>query len=264
MVASEASAPSSASAAPAAVREAKGGGDDDDGSWSAWDFKGSYHLAYIKNKFPVPGTQLVRERERIAREEKKRVDRETRLSRLEARFRETEELRGKVREEFELFRGRFGPRHHYLERIGSILEQRGEELRTIEEQRQRELEAFSSEGSGITDTFFAHIREGNLGHIRGAIQCGFAVPNETRRGDGATALAVACETGHVSVVQFLLLQGADPDQRDVKGYAPLHVAWRPYGISPPTYPRTPHFFVVTLLHHSSRHQRTTYTFFGFT
>ena len=58
--------------------------------WTTHDFYGKYHLSHLKNPHPVPGTQVLLEKEHV---EKKKADAE----RYEAAAKEREELNAKRR-----------------------------------------------------------------------------------------------------------------------------------------------------------------------
>lgn len=52
--------------------------------------------------------------------------------------------------------------------------------------------------------------------------------------DGSTALHLAAYAGALSLIELLLLNGANPDLRDCDGRLPLHWATKPQSIKPIT------------------------------
>src|SRR5688572_1391149 len=62
------------------------------------------------------------------------------------------------------------------------------------------------------DEFFAAARKGDAAAVKAFLDKGTDVNAKTQY--GATALAYACDKGHVEVVKLLLERGADPDVRD--------------------------------------------------
>ncbi len=72
------------------------------------------------------------------------------------------------------------------------------------------------------DSFWKAARNGDLEHVRAALESGFDVNVKTNY--GATALFFACDRGQVEVAKFLLEHDADPNIKDTF-YNATPLAW---------------------------------------
>lgn len=72
--------------------------------------------------------------------------------------------------------------------------------------------------------FLDHAREGDLAFIREAVETGAVVDIDLRGVLGQTALSLACEHGHLALVDYLCRRGANTNLAADDGCTPLHFA----------------------------------------
>jgi len=76
----------------------------------------------------------------------------------------------------------------------------------------------------LLDRLIEASRSGNVQMVQLVLASGAGMDLDAVNGDGATALSIACEEGHLEVVHFLCEQGADKDKAVDDGATPLWIA----------------------------------------
>lgn len=183
--------------------------------WSAHDFYGDYHFSRIKNKHPIPGTQIQVEREHRSRKEEdvKRFEKdyEDRLTQNSRRL----NLKKKTAE--------FTTRIHLDTIIGQPMK-KSEEIMNKNEISINKKPNYPDSDLQIS-RFMKNVSLGRSHYVSFAVTTGYQSINYPDPEFGHTALHIAASKGYPEVVHELVKYKADPNVKNRLGNFPVHEAW---------------------------------------
>lgn len=196
--------------------------------WGLQDFHGAYHLNRLKNKFPIPGSALRAEKDRAVGQAYRAKQAGLRFAEISDRLVKDAAHKGAVAVELAKRRAKYGIRSHAYAALEKNLEER-QTLYSQQTQRTlREAQARHATPQVLTSEFFIGIREGNVKRVESYLARSLVDVNQIDpRTSGQTALHVACSLHRPLVVNTLLRHGADANQKDSNGNAPVHLVWAP-------------------------------------
>ena len=197
-------------------------------TWRVQDFDGVYHLSRIKNKYPIPGSALRLERDRAVGQAYREEQAGLRLAHITERLRQESAHKGRVAVELANTRAKYGARSHAYAALDKTIAQKRVLFAEQNSRTQREAKARHASPNVLSLEFFKCVRQGSVQRVESYLARALVDVNLVEAdGSAQTALKIACSLHRIGIVRALLHHGADANQRDSNGSAPVHAVWAP-------------------------------------
>jgi hypothetical protein len=185
-------------------------------NWTAHDIVGKYHIDKIKNPVPIPGSQILYEKEDIK-------------AREEDRLRFEEKLRLRQAAEQRVITSRvLGATAAVNLHIDNVIGAPMREIESVLNEKEQELDkaAQIDDSEAAIASMLKNIKQGNAGYIEYAVlTSGFSSFNWTDEKMGNSFVHFAVQHGSISALEELLRYKADPNITNNLGNSPIHDAW---------------------------------------
>ena len=193
--------------------------------WNVHDFRGKFHKQRIHATYPIPGSQIVAEREREANEAKRHDSLEGALG--EIRTREAETIKHRCRHERASGNAKvFGQINDALGRVKDVVKDLKEMDLFGDGAGDEDEEATDTGPSKEEEEFLHHVETRDVFNLTKMLKSGFIKTDTKFPESGDSALHVAVKYGNIEMVKLLLHFRANPNVHNISGDAPIHQAWR--------------------------------------